>query len=119
MRFLALIIPLLIAGCDRGGSSPPAPPTVMCSAFLQWTAPTERMDGTALTVSELKSFTIFVSESPDPDDMLIELIVGITDVNLISWEVKNLTLAQHYFWVTVTDTDNRESAPSNVEDKQC
>jgi len=77
------------------------------------------MDGTPLPLSELREFTIYVSSSPDPTDMMIELVVGITDVNLISWEVRNLTSAQHYFWVTATDTENRESAPSNVEDKQC
>jgi hypothetical protein len=114
-----LTILLILAGCGGGSDSPPKPPTVLCSAFLQWEAPTTRRDGTSLSLSELKAFTIYVSESPDPADMLIELVVGIEDANLISWEVRNLTVTQHYFWVTATDTENRESSPSNVEDKVC
>lgn len=116
------IIPLLfLAGCSGGSSNAPpnAPPIVQCSAFLQWEAPTERADGTPLALSELSKFTIYISESPDPADMLIELVIDIADANMISWEVRNLTVAQHFFWVTATDTENRESAPSNVEDKQC
>lgn len=77
------------------------------------------MDGTPLPLEELSKFTIYMSESPDPADMLIELVIDVEDQNLISWEVRNLTVKQHYFWVTATDTDNRESAPSNVEDKDC
>lgn len=77
------------------------------------------MDGTPLALSELQKFTIYVSESPDPADMLIELVIDVNDANMISWEVRNLTTTQHFFWVTATDTDNRESAPSNVEDKDC
>lgn len=77
------------------------------------------MDGTPLALDELSAFTIFVSESLDPADMMIELVIGIEDTNMISWEVRNLTVAQHYFWVTATDTEGRESAPSNVEGKDC
>lgn len=77
------------------------------------------MDGTHLSLSELDKFTIYVSESSNPDDMLIELVVDVVDQNLISWEVRNLTTKLHYFWVTATDTEGRESQPSNVEDKDC
>lgn len=110
---------LLLAGCDLwGDKAPPEPPVVDCSAFLQWVAPTERADGTPLLISELSKFTIYVSESSEPEDMLIEMVIDISDPNLISWEVFELS-HKHWFWVTATDTDNLESGPSNVVDKDC
>lgn len=113
------LLPLLVLlGCESGGDSPPEPPVAECSAFLQWVAPTERADGTPLPLSELSKFTVYVSESPEPEDMLIEMIIDISDPNVISWEVFDLS-HQHWFWVTATDTENRESGPSNVVAKDC
>ena len=118
MKRLGFLL-FFLAGCGPGGS-PPEPPSVAdCTAFLQWEAPIKRMNGDLLLLSELSKFTIYVSESSDPADMLFELIIEVNDSNMISWEIRELTDSHHYFWVSATDTDNRESAPSNVEDKDC
>lgn len=117
--FIPLVIALAVAGCGGGGSPPEPPVAIPCTAFLQWQAPASRMDGTAILPGELDKFTIFVSSSPAPADMLIVLVVDVEDGNLTSWEVKALSSSQHYFWVTVTDTESRESGPSNVEEKNC
>ncbi len=120
MRWTLLLAAVLaVSSCGSDGSPPSPPSAANCTAFLQWVPPIERMDGTPLTIAELDKFTIFVSESPDPRDMLITLVVEVTDANMISWEVVALSAEQHFFWVTVTDTEGRESGPSNVEDKDC
>jgi len=110
----------MLAGCGQGGGfNPPEPPVATdCTAFLQWIAPTERMDGTPLLITELSKYTVYVSESPEPLDMLIEMVIEISDPNVISWEVFDLS-HPHWFWVTATDTEGLESGPSNVEGKDC
>ena len=122
-HFIPQVVALAVVGCGGGGNSPPKPPEppteVECTASLQWVMPTERMDETPLTPGELEKLTIYVMESPEPRDELFLLIIEVTDVNLISWEIQDLELRDLYFSVRVTDTEGRESAHSNVEGKDC
>lgn len=81
--------------------------------------PTERMDETPLATDELEKLTIYVMETPEPRDEMFLMIIEVTDVNLISWEIQDLELRDLHFSVRVTDTEGRESAFSNVRGKDC
>lgn len=116
---LSLVSLLILAGCGGGGSPPSPPNPVGCTAAVQWEPSGERTDGTPMPVEEIAKFTIFVSNSPEIVEGALELEVDITDRHLTAWEVPDLRPGQHWFYMTVTDTEGRESTYSNVQGKQC
>lgn len=111
---LALLTVVLIAGCGKtgGGGDKPLPPPAVCNAILTWEAPTERTDGTPLTVKELKNYTIYVSDRNSVEDQYIQQVIDVNP-NMITYAVKDLGPGQHWFYMTVTTLDNFTSTQSN------
>lgn len=116
MRLVGLALCLILAACDGGGGTTP---TSECSATLTWVAPSHTLDGSPITVGELSKFTIFLSEQPDTEDIYREMEIDINNTFLVTWEVKNIPVGQHYFYMTATDLDDNISAYSNILSKQC
>lgn len=81
---------------------------VVHSAEVYWTAPTSRVDGSSLTVEELDSYELCVSNSSELGCASpVTLPADVTSVPL-----NNLVNDHqvHYFTVRVIDTDGRQSA---------
>jgi len=84
--------------------SPPAPPIpTFCSAILEWGPPVSRMDGSPISIEELSKYTIYVNEEEGRNESTLVLVIDITDPSLVSWEIRNIDLQTHWFYMTVTD----------------
>jgi len=77
------------------------------------------MDNTPLTLDELQKFTLYVNDAEGMEEARITLVVDLTDVYLIQWEIRNLPAGLHWFYMTATDTENRVSGYSNELSKFC
>ena len=76
------------------------------SKLLTWTAPTEREDGTPLSLSEIHSYTAYVSEGNNSH--------AITDISSIDTSLMiTLYPGDNTINMTTVDTEGRESARSN------
>ena len=115
MKYWVLILCLILAGCDGGADTSP----YSCIATLTWNPPDTTIDGTPITTNDLSKYTIYMSEQPEVADHFIELVVDITDVNMITMEIRDISRGQHWFYLTVTDVEDRISPFSNVLGKEC
>lgn len=72
---------------------------------VSWTAPSEREDGSPLSLSEIASFHIYYgSEAGDYQNQ-----IDIDDPSAASAQVEELPSGTYYLVVTAVDTDGRES----------
>ena len=125
MKNLYVILAALTLMACNGGSpppnapKPPEPPPPVCEAFLSWTAPSERVDGTALNINELSKFTIYISwaSGQQPEDIVA--VVDIPDNYLVEWSISRNDPGTHWYYMTATDLDEQESAFSNEVNKEC
>lgn len=99
------------------GSADPAPPiatSCSCSsgsAFLTWTAPTQRADGTALAVNQIAGYELYHSAiSAATLAKKGERISGTA----ISYTVTGLLPGTHYFALRTIDSNGLLSALSSV-----
>ena len=114
IKWLPILI--LLVSCEGGDTTVP---TSDCIATLTWELPTQRLDGSIITLTDLSKVTIYMSEAPFTDDFYIESVSDVTNTMLVTWEVKNIAEGQHFFYLTVTDQDNNVSAYSNILGKVC
>lgn len=82
-------------------------PTTTGGVSLSWTAPTTRTDGTALTPSDIASYTIQYGQTAGQLDKSVKV-----DATLTSYTFTSLATGTWYFQVTATDTSGLTSAPS-------
>ena len=109
----------LLNGCDSGPTPPDIEP-VICTAVLTWEYPIAMLDGTLLPREDLEKLTIYVNEASGYNQETIEMVEDIMDVNIITWEVKQLSQGVHWFYLTVTTVkDTVESGYSNEKTKAC
>lgn len=119
MKKILLVLSLVLAGCGEGAGTfnlPPAAKT--CSATLTWEAPYDRIDGTPLTTAELQKYTIYVNRRDSVETNSLITIIEVTDTNLITYETE-VPKGVKYFYMTVTDTEGRESTFSNILSQIC
>ena len=114
MRVLAALLLLMLAGCGEDRQ-----PLLPCIATVLWAAPAERLSGELLPADELAKFTIFVNRLEGRQQKSVEFTIDVTDVHIIQWEIRRLTKGTHWFYLSVTDTDNVESGFSNEMSKVC
>jgi hypothetical protein len=76
------------------------------TATITWALPTARTDGTPLSPSELASFAIFDSASPGA-------AIGTVPGSATTFTTGVLTVGEHDFTVTCTDTTGHVSAASS------
>lgn len=80
---------------------------------LSWVIPTTRTDSSALSLSEIGGYRIYMGTTSDN----LEMIVDINDGSTTSYSVDNLSAGTYYFAVTTYDMDDNESAFSNIAQK--
>jgi len=86
----------------------PTAPTAS-SITLQWSAPTENTNGTALT--DLGGYKIYYGTSR----YQLDSVVTLTNPGLLTYVIDGLTVGtQYYFAVTALATDGTESPQSEV-----
>lgn len=89
---------------------PPVEESVETSSFtLTWTAPSERVDGSPFTFSEIDYYLIEYGESPDNLDRSVQVEIGET-----RYEFKGLASGTWYLAVKVVDSNGLESELSDV-----
>lgn len=79
------------------------------SVTLNWTAPTENTDGTALGTG-LAGYTIVFGESAND----LSQSVAITNASATSYTFADLPSGTWYFSIVSVDTAGNESPPTNV-----
>lgn len=102
-------------GSQTQTPSAPAPaqvtqPTVN-AATLQWVAPTENTDGTALT--DLAGFRIMYGSSPDALTQTLQ----ISNPSISMYVMDNLPAGTHYFAIRAYTANGAESSNSQVASK--
>lgn len=83
------------------------------TALLSWKIPTSRADGTALSLSEIDGFRIYMGQSNNQ----MSLIMDLNDNSATSYSITDLKIGTYYFAVTTYDTEGNESTFSNIADK--
>jgi hypothetical protein len=110
---------VIVKGCS-GGTPPvemtvtvPLPPPVdvmpppVCDVIIRWTPPSARVDDEPFTQEEIKHYTVLVTGANVREEL-------IEDGFLISWSMDGFSGGETFFAMTVTDTDDRTSDPSNT-----
>jgi len=118
-NFIALIfISALLTGCGGGGggtdsgSNPPPggnnppPPAGSKSINLNWTAPSARTDGSAVALSEIGGYKLFVGPEPGYYDETI-------DVGKSTSYTLNKSVGTYYIALAAYDTNAQDSAKSS------
>lgn len=80
------------------------------SLTISWNAPTTRTDGSALSLSEIDGYCIFLGDSPNNLTMRVDL----NESSAISHTLNNLPVGNYFVAVTVYDTDGQASDYSNT-----
>jgi hypothetical protein len=98
----------------------PLPAT--CEATLVWERPYDRQDGTPFTPEEILQYTIYISHQDSTKDSAVITIIEVDVSDNPSVEaitIDGISKGQKYFYMTITDKDNRVSSFSNILNKHC
>ena len=96
--------PLSIAVTDTD------PNSVTGSVSLAWVAPTTRTDGSALDMSEIGGYKIYMGTTADN----LAQVMDLADSTINDHVVDELVTRDYYFAVTTYDSDGVESSYSNI-----
>ncbi len=77
---------------------------------LKWVAPNTRSDGTALTISEIEGYCIYLGESSER----LEMKVDLNDGTATDYTISDLPIGTYFVALTVYDTDGASSSYSNT-----
>jgi hypothetical protein len=83
------------------------------TATLSWVAPVTRIDGSPLSLSELKGYRIYYGTNPES----LELLVDLSDPTAVEHVVEGLGEGTHYFAVSAYDSSDIEGEMSVVRSK--
>ncbi|VAW54750.1 hypothetical protein MNBD_GAMMA06-574 [hydrothermal vent metagenome] len=113
---LTVVLALHLAACSGGdggealGLSARNQNLAIANALnLTWTAPSEREDGTGLSLSEIAGYRIYYG--PEAGDYQNQ--INIDDTSADDAQVTQLESGVYYVVMTTIDTDGRESAYSS------
>lgn len=109
---LQLTACLNVSGSDGGVNPNPSPisdnNSVINMLGLTWTAPSEREDGTALSLSEIAGYRIYYGVEAGNYQNEID----INDITADQTQVADLASGTYHVVMTTIDTDGRESSYS-------
>lgn len=80
------------------------------SISLRWVAPTRRTDGSALSLSDIQGYCIYIGSARDNLEMVADLEQG----DITSYVLDDLELGDYYVAVSVYDQQNNMSSYSNI-----
>ncbi|WP_018716732.1 fibronectin type III domain-containing protein [Arhodomonas aquaeolei] len=115
---LVLGVSLFLTACGGGGGggsssssdSPPAAPVTGDAAItISWQAPTEREDGSALSMSQLAGYRVYYGTSPGDYSQEVD----ISDPYQQSYTIEGLSSGSYYIALQAYDDSNRLSAMSD------
>ena len=113
--FIASIITVLLTSCGGGGGGGDGSKTANgLTVKLEWVPPSTRTNGAYLPVSNLRGYRIYHGSSSES----LELILDIEDSSVTDYEVTLEDPGVHYFAVTAYDTNDLESAYSQILEKK-
>ena len=103
---LALAVVFALTACSSGGDSDSTGGNSVINLLgLSWTAPSEREDNSALSLSEIASYHIYYgTEAGDYQNQ-----IDVNDSSSTQAQVEGLASGTYYAVVTTVDTDGRES----------
>jgi hypothetical protein len=87
----------------------------LASASLDWAAPSTREDGTALSLSEIDGYRIYMGDSASS----LVAVMDINDYSITEYTLTGIQQGDHYFAVTAYDKAGSESGLSNIILKTC
>lgn len=108
---LVLIMTGSLVACAGGGDSGAATATATATnaLSLNWTAPSEREDGSVMNLSEIAGYRIYYgTETGNYQNQL-----DINDSSAVQAKISEIPSDTYYVVVTVVDTDGRESSYSS------
>ena len=94
-----IIMSLILMGCGGSGEG------AGNSATLTWTAPTTRVDGSPVPMSELAGYKIYMGTASDA----MTPVAKVSDPYTMEYQFSALDSGTYYFSVTALDTDDLES----------
>jgi hypothetical protein len=102
-------------GIDSASLSPLSievvePEPVIGNVSLRWTPPSTRTDGSALDLSEIGGYKIYMGTTADN----LQQVLDLSDSTITGYVMENLDSGDYYFAVTIYDTEGNESAFSNI-----
>ncbi|MEW8070411.1 MAG: putative Ig domain-containing protein [Candidatus Thiodiazotropha sp.] len=80
------------------------------SISLRWVAPTTRADGSALSLSEIQGYCVYVGTTRDN----LQMVADINEGDRTTYVLDNLDLGDYYVAVSVYDQQNNMSSYSNI-----
>ncbi len=105
---LALILVLPLAACSGGGSdssSGNSGSTGLNAPALTWVAPSEREDGSGLSLSDIDGFRVYYGTKSGEYSNTID----INNRTVTQMALDSIPSGTYYVVVTTLDTDGRES----------
>ena len=98
---LILIFPLISCSGGDGGST-------LASPALSWIAPSEREDGSGLSLSEIAGYHIYYGTESGNYQSKID----VNDGSAVDAQISGIPRGTYYIALTTIDVDGRESAYS-------
>ncbi|MBT3053985.1 MAG: putative Ig domain-containing protein [Candidatus Thiodiazotropha sp. (ex Codakia orbicularis)] len=113
-RYDAIVI-TVTDGIDSASLSPLSievvePEPTVGSVSLAWVPPSTRTDGSALDMSEIAGYKIYMGTTTDN----LQQVMDLADCTIHDYVIDNLDVGDYYFAVTTYDTEGNESDYSNV-----
>lgn len=105
---LALLISFQVVACSSS-SSPSNEDITGVIPTLSWVAPSEREDGTPISLSEIAGYRVYYGSSMGSYPNQIDIMDG----SAVQANLSSLFPGLYYFVVTTLDTDGRESSFSD------
>jgi hypothetical protein len=87
----------------------------LTSTTLDWVAPSSREDGSTLALSEIEGYRIYMGDS----ESTMAPVMDINDHTATNYTLNEIPQGDHYFAVTVYDTEGTESGMSNIILRSC
>ena len=106
---LAVVLPLIACSGGDGGLDADLDTPATNALGLTWAAPSERENGSVLSLSEIASFRIYYGTEAG----YYEKQIDIDDSSAVQGDVPSIPAGTYYVVVTTIDTDGRESMYSS------
>ncbi|MGD8804023.1 MAG: fibronectin type III domain-containing protein [Gammaproteobacteria bacterium] len=103
LALLTFLLSLMLNGCGEGGAT----------ADLSWVAPTERVDGSALSLSDIAGYRIYYGH----ESGVYHNQIDVNDHTATQAQLPGLPSGKYFIALTTIDTDGRESAFSQEVEK--